>query len=152
MPSPLALILTPAMYCLVAALQPLQRQHGVLLHALQRADDVSHARATALVQPHQVPSCIVHELLTCTLALALTLVLQPLSMWRSHQHVLCMLLAEHASRTGLRVDVLPQRLFAIGQQYHRKRAFMRALVKDVAEPRPFLFHWSWTAGKHEKLK
>ncbi len=66
--------------------------------------------------------------------------------------MLCQLLVEHYGKTGLSVDILPHRLFSIGLQYHRKRAFMRSLLADTAAPRPVLFHWSWTAGKAEKLK
>mmetsp|Transcript_66857 Transcript_66857/g.151041 ORF Transcript_66857/g.151041 Transcript_66857/m.151041 type:complete len:151 (-) Transcript_66857:61-513(-) len=62
------------------------------------------------------------------------------------------LLVEHYSKTGLGVDILPHRLFSIGQQYHRRRDFMRGLVWDSLAPRPYVFHWSWTAGKGEKLK
>lgn len=61
------------------------------------------------------------------------------------------LLVEHYSKTGLSVHILPHRLFSIGQQYHRKKDFMRGLVENTLDPRPYLFHWSWTAGKHEKL-
>lgn len=61
------------------------------------------------------------------------------------------LLVEHYSKTGLAVHILPHRLFSIGQQYHRKKDFMRGLVSNTINPRPFVFHWSWTAGKHEKL-
>ena len=75
-----------------------------------------------------------------------------ISQWKSHQHVLCQLLMDHYSKTGLSVYILPHRLFSIGQQYHRKKDFMRSLVENTADPRPFVFHWSWTAGKHEKLK
>lgn len=38
------------------------------------------------------------------------------------------------------------------KRYHRKKGFMRSLVTDSSDPRPYVFHWSWTAGKHEKLK
>ena len=61
------------------------------------------------------------------------------------------LLVEHYSKTGLSVHILPHRLFSIGQQYHRKKDFMRGLVDNTLDPRPYVFHWSWTAGKHEKL-
>jgi hypothetical protein len=74
-----------------------------------------------------------------------------ISQWHSHQHVLCQLLIEHYSKHGLRVKILPHSLFSIGQQYHRKKEFMRGLVYDRLNPRPYVFHWSWTAGKHEKL-
>ena len=67
------------------------------------------------------------------------------------QHVLCQLLIEHYSKFGLRVKILPQRFFSIGQQYHRKKNFMRGLLYETLQPRPFVFHWSWTAGKSEKL-
>ena len=39
-----------------------------------------------------------------------------ISAWKSHQHVLCQLLVEHYSKTGLSVHILPHRLFSIGQQ------------------------------------
>ena len=98
--------------------------------------------------------------------------------WRSHQHVLDMLLVEHYTKSGLDVKILPQVDFAIGQLYHRRKDFMSELFRgnlrpyvsvvlgfnlcgfvhiDVARfllscsPR-YVFHWSWTAGKHEKLK
>uniref|UniRef100_A0A7S2RSG6 Nucleotide-diphospho-sugar transferase domain-containing protein n=1 Tax=Rhizochromulina marina TaxID=1034831 RepID=A0A7S2RSG6_9STRA len=70
--------------------------------------------------------------------------------WRSHQHVLDMLLVEHYSRSGLSVQILSQLDFSIGQTYHRRKYFMRELLQD--QRRPYLFHWSWTAGKHEKIK
>jgi len=28
---------------------------------------------------------------------------------------------------------------------------MRGLLDNTLDPRPYVFHWSWTAGKHEKL-
>eukprot|EP00622_Pseudochattonella_farcimen_P006532 FR742355.1.p1 GENE.FR742355.1~~FR742355.1.p1 ORF type:complete len:275 (+),score=24.41 FR742355.1:109-825(+) len=73
-----------------------------------------------------------------------------ISQWRSHQHALNMLLIDHHSRFGTGVKILDQELFSIGQQYHRKKEFMRELVED--KRRPYLFHWSWTAGKTEKIK
>jgi hypothetical protein len=39
-----------------------------------------------------------------------------ISTFKSHQHVLCQLLTEHYSKTGLSVHILPHRLFSIGQQ------------------------------------
>ena len=46
--------------------------------------------------------------------------------------------------------MLPQRLFAIGQQYHHDPAFMAA-ISDGSHL-PYVFHWSWTSGKAEKLQ
>lgn len=72
--------------------------------------------------------------------------------WHSHQHVLCQLLVEHYTKTGLNVQILPHRFFSIGQQYHRKKDFMDHLMTNTLDPYPYMFHWSWTAGKSEKLK
>ena len=70
--------------------------------------------------------------------------------WRSHQHVVDMLLIEMVSRMGLHVEILPQRLFAIGQAYHHDPAFMEGMRNETHLP--YVFHWSWTSGKDEKLK
>ena len=36
--------------------------------------------------------------------------------------------------------------------FHRRKEFVRELVHDTHVYNPYLFHWSWTAGKVEKLK
>ena len=73
-----------------------------------------------------------------------------ISQWRSHQHALCMILIEHHSRFGLKVKILEQYTFSIGQLYHRQKPFMRDIW--YGKRHPFVFHWSWTEGKVEKLK
>jgi hypothetical protein len=73
-----------------------------------------------------------------------------ISQWRSHQHALCMILIEHHSRFGLKVKILEQHPFAIGQLYHRQKPFMREIWYGTRQP--YVFHWSWTEGKVEKLK
>ena len=74
-----------------------------------------------------------------------------ISQWRSHQHVLNMLLVDHHSRFGTGVKILDQELFSIGQMFHRRKPFMRDLVHDKWHG-SYIFHWSWTAGKVGKLK
>ena len=67
----------------------------------------------------------------------------------SHQAALIALLAEHASLYGLRVKVLDGLEFPGGFHYHRKKDFMKSIVKKEVEP--YVFHMSWTKNKDDKL-
>lgn len=84
----------------------------------------------------------------------------------SHQNVLIVLLAEHASLYGLKVKTWNKNAeeFPGGHAYHQRKDFMKGLaarknrtlgepIADGLEPvDPYIFHMSWTNDKTDKLK
>jgi len=71
--------------------------------------------------------------------------------WDSHQQVLVQLLAEHSSLFGLNVKVFNRdtEMFPGGYHYHRRKDFMKKLMKG--EMNSYIFHISWTENKDNKL-
>ena len=71
--------------------------------------------------------------------------------WDSHQQVLVQLLAEHSSLFGLNVKVLGRdtEMFPGGYHFHRRRDFMKRLIKRETDS--YIFHISWTENKDNKL-
>ena len=70
--------------------------------------------------------------------------------WRSQQHMLNMLLAEHRSAFGLGVQMLDIYQFPLGKLFHHDAEWFNRLAAGTVHP--YIFHWSWTAGKEEKLR
>lgn len=70
----------------------------------------------------------------------------------SHQQALVQLLTEHSSLFGLRVKVFHRDTdeFPGGFQYHRRKDFMKKLIKGEVQSE--IFHMSWTTNKENKLK
>lgn len=66
---------------------------------------------------------------------------------KSHQMQLVALLAEHASLYGLRVKIWNRwsNSFPGGHAFHRRKDFMKDLVRGKQVP--FIFHMSWTHNK-----
>jgi len=73
--------------------------------------------------------------------------------WDSHQQALVAILTDHASYYGLKVKVLgrDENEFPGGFHYHRRRDYMKKLVKGK-EDDAYIFHMSWTHNKDNKLK
>jgi len=70
----------------------------------------------------------------------------------SHQQTLIQLMADHASLYGLRVKVLSRDMqeFPGGWHYHRRKDFMKDIMKEKVVPE--IFHMSWTQNKKNKVK
>jgi hypothetical protein len=68
----------------------------------------------------------------------------------SHQEILTQILAEHVSRYGTTVHLLPLEEFPSGMVYHHKKPLMEQMKRKQIIP--YVFHMCWTAGKKEKLK
>ena len=70
----------------------------------------------------------------------------------SHQQALIQVMTEHASMFGLRVKVLGRDMieFPGGWHYHRRKDFMKQVVKGEVDAN--IFHMSWTTNKNNKLK
>jgi len=70
----------------------------------------------------------------------------------SHQQALVQLLSEHSSLFGLRVKVFHRDTheFPGGFHYHRRKDFMKKLIKGEIDSE--IFHMSWTTNKENKLK
>jgi hypothetical protein len=70
----------------------------------------------------------------------------------SHQNALIALLNEHASMYGLKVKIWERNLeeFPGGYSFHRKKDFMKAVMKGNVSP--IIFHMSWTKNKDNKIK
>jgi len=60
------------------------------------------------------------------------------------------LMAEFASRYGLRVKILDQHMFPTGVVFHHDKSWMKLFMSGTVE-QPFMFHMSWTISKKEKL-
>jgi Nucleotide-diphospho-sugar transferase len=74
--------------------------------------------------------------------------------YRSHQGAMTALISEHSNWKGLRVKVIEKdsddgMLFPGGYHFHRRRDFMRQMMKG--EVSPYLFHMSWTENKDHKI-
>lgn len=71
----------------------------------------------------------------------------------SHQQVLIQIMAEHASKFGLRVKVLGREMeeFPGGWHYHSraKKSYLKAIMSG--EVVPYIFHMSWTKNKDNKI-
>jgi hypothetical protein len=69
----------------------------------------------------------------------------------SHQNALNVLLSEHTSMYGLKVKVLERNTqeFPGGYSFHRKKEFMKDLLRGRIEP--YIFHMSWTINKENKI-
>lgn len=70
----------------------------------------------------------------------------------SHQIALVAILAEFASRYGMKAKVLSRDTheFPGGEAYHNRKAFMKDMVQGKVHP--YIFHMSWTENKDNKLK
>lgn len=73
----------------------------------------------------------------------------------SHQEIFTELIAEHASLRGLRVKVLGRDTkdglqFPGGFHFHRRKDYMKRLMK--AKEEPTIFHMSWTKSKDNKKR
>jgi len=68
----------------------------------------------------------------------------------SHQQILISLLNEYASLYGLSVKILDGDDFPGGFHFHRRKDFMKKVMKG--EFIPWIFHMSWTKNKSFKLE
>lgn len=70
----------------------------------------------------------------------------------SHQIALISILAEHASRYGMKAKVLSRDTdeFPGGQAFHERKQFMKDLFAEKVHP--YVFHMSWTDNKDNKKK
>ncbi len=68
----------------------------------------------------------------------------------SHQQVLIALMNEHSSKYALRIKILSKEDFPCGFMFHRRRDYMKSIVKGLFTP--YLFHISWTKNKVDKIK
>lgn len=73
----------------------------------------------------------------------------------SHQSVMNSLLTEQSSSRGLTVKVYGRdsesgRLFPGGYHFHKRRNFMKEIIRG--DRSPYIFHMSWTENKANKQK
>ena len=70
----------------------------------------------------------------------------------SHQIALVAILAEYASRYGMKPKVLSRDTheFPGGEAFHNRRGFMKDMVQGKVNP--YIFHMSWTENKDNKKR
>ena len=70
----------------------------------------------------------------------------------SHQVPLVALLQEHASMFALKIKIFPREEdeFPGGHAFHRRKSFMKSLIKGNVQP--YIFHMSWTKSKINKIR